>query len=72
MKKLLFIVLLLVMAVSVSIAQDTVTLTLLVDDGEINLTQNQALVDAYMEQNPDVEIIIETRPGGADLSLIHI
>jgi raffinose/stachyose/melibiose transport system substrate-binding protein len=66
MKKLLFLVLLLVMIAPVATAQDTVTLTLLVDDGEINLAQNQALVDAYMAQNPDVEIIIETRPGGAD------
>jgi raffinose/stachyose/melibiose transport system substrate-binding protein len=61
----LLVVLLFIIA-PVAMAQDTVTLTLLVDDGEINLTPNQALVDAYIAQNPNETIIIETRPGGAD------
>lgn len=66
MRKLLFSVLLLVLLVPISMAQDTVTLTYLVDDAEINLTMNQALVDEFMAQNPDVNIIVETRPGGAE------
>jgi len=68
MRKLLFFVLVLglVMGASVSMAQDSVTLTYLVDDSLNNTTRTAALAEAYMEQNPNVEIIIETRPGGAD------
>ena len=66
MRKLVLLVLLLALLTTVAIAQDTVTLVLLVDDGETNLAQNQALVDAYMALNPNVSIEIETRPGGAD------
>lgn len=65
MKKLLISVLILMLA-SVSFAQDTVTLTWLVDDSVPTIARSEALATAYMEQNPTVEIIIETRPGGAD------
>lgn len=66
MKKLLFIVLLLVMIAPVSIAQDSVTLTYLVDESQNTVDTSTALAEAFMEQNPNVEIIIETRPGGGD------
>ena len=66
MRKLLLLVLLLVMIARVAIAQDTVTLTYLVDESQNSVDTSTALANAYMEQNPNVEIIIETRPGGAD------
>lgn len=66
MRKLLLLVLLLVMIAPVAIAQDTVTLTYLVDESQNTVDTSTALANAYMEQNPNVEIIIETRPGGAD------
>ena len=47
-------------------AGETVTLTFLVDDTQNSIDTSQALVDAFMEQNPGVTIEIETRPGGAD------
>ena len=47
-------------------AGETVTLTFLVDDTQNTIDTSQALVDAFMEQNPGVAIEIETRPGGAD------
>ena len=66
MRKLLLLVLMLVMIAPVAIAQDTVTLTYLVDESQNTVDTSTALANAYMEQNPNVEIIIETRPGGAD------
>lgn len=66
MRKLLFLVLVLVMIAPVSFAQDTVTLTYLVDESQNTVDTTTALADAFMAQNPNVEIIIETRPGGAD------
>ncbi len=66
MRKLLFLVLVLVMIAPVSMAQDTVTLTYLVDESQNTVDTATALVEAFVAQNPDVEIIIETRPGGAD------
>lgn len=47
-------------------AEETVTLTYLVDNSEANSTTAQALADAYMAEHPNVVIIVETRPGGSD------
>lgn len=67
MKKILFSVLILMVFASVSIAQDEeVTLTYLVDDSEINSTTATVLAEAYMEQHPNVTIVIELRPGGTE------
>lgn len=66
MRKLLLLVLVLVLIVPVSMAQESVTLTYLVDESQNSIDTATALAEAYMEQNPNVEIIIETRPGGAD------
>jgi raffinose/stachyose/melibiose transport system substrate-binding protein len=46
--------------------EETVTLTYLVDDNATNQAMNIALVEAYMEQHPNVEIVIESRPGGGE------
>lgn len=67
MKKLLVSVLMLMLLASVSFAQnEEVTLTYLVDNSEINSTIATVLAEAYMEQNPNVTIIIEERPGGTE------
>ena len=66
MKKLLFSVLVLMMIASVSVAQDSVSLTYLVDESQNTVDTTTALAEAFMEMNSGVEIIIETRPGGAD------
>lgn len=66
MRKFLFVILMLILAIPAVSAQDTVTLTWLVDDTVSTVSRSNALADAYMAQNPNVEIIIETRPGGAD------
>lgn len=67
MKKVLFSVLVLMLIASVSFAQDEeVTLTYLVDNSEINSTIATVLAEAYMEENPNVTIIIEERPGGTE------
>lgn len=67
MRKLLLSILVLMMIASVSVAQDEeVTLTYLVDDSVPTVARSTALAEAYMEMNPNVEIIIETRPGGAE------
>lgn len=47
-------------------AAEPVTLTYLVDDNATNQAMNQALVDAYMAQHPNVTITIESRPGGGE------
>jgi raffinose/stachyose/melibiose transport system substrate-binding protein len=66
MKRLLLVILMLMVS-SVSWAQDdAVTLTYLVDNSEINSTIAIVLAEAYMEQNPNVTIIIEERPGGTE------
>ena len=43
-----------------------VELDFLIDDGEDTRLQAEALVAAYTEQNPDVSIAIESRPGGSE------
>lgn len=66
MRKLLLLVLILVMIAPVSFAQASVTLTYLVDESQNTVDTATALAEAFMAQNPNIEIVIETRPGGAD------
>jgi raffinose/stachyose/melibiose transport system substrate-binding protein len=47
-------------------ADGPVTLTLLADNSESTLLPTQALVDAFMAENPDITIEVETRPQGAE------
>ena len=42
------------------------SLTFLVDNGEATVATAQALVDAFVAENPDISIEVETRPQGAD------
>ena len=42
------------------------SLTFLVDNGEATVATAEALADAFMEENPDIKIEVETRPQGAD------
>jgi raffinose/stachyose/melibiose transport system substrate-binding protein len=65
-RKVCFLLLLLVLSVSAVSAQDSVTLTYLVDDSQNSQDMAQALADAYMAQHPDVTITIESRPGGTE------
>jgi raffinose/stachyose/melibiose transport system substrate-binding protein len=62
--------LLLLLALGVSAvninAQEAVSLIYFVDDSQANSTMAKALADAFMAQNPNVTITIETRPGGTD------
>jgi raffinose/stachyose/melibiose transport system substrate-binding protein len=64
----LFMSILLVLLLSVIAvrAQDAITLNYLVGEDPVNLAMTQALADAYMEQNPNVTIVIENRPGGTE------
>ena len=69
MRKLQFFVLalMLVMGASLAMAQDEeVTLTYLVDNSQNTVTRATALAEAYMEMHPNVTIIVEERPGGAE------
>lgn len=66
MRKLLLIVLVLVMIAPATVAQEEITLTYLVDESQNTVDTATALAEAFMEQNPNVTIEIETRPGGAD------
>ena len=43
-----------------------VTLSYLVDNQEATVETADALADAFMEENPDITIEVETRPQGAD------
>ncbi|NUQ88501.1 MAG: carbohydrate ABC transporter substrate-binding protein, partial [Glycomyces artemisiae] len=45
---------------------DDGTLNILIDNSEATGQLMQALVDAYTEANPDVEIELELRPGGSE------
>jgi raffinose/stachyose/melibiose transport system substrate-binding protein len=45
---------------------DSVTLTYLITNLEQVITENEALVEAFEAQNPDIHIEIETRPGGTE------
>jgi len=73
-RKVLFLLLLSLLVVSAATAQDTVTLTYLVDDSQNSqdmakaLVQDmaKALVEAFTAQNPNITINIESRPGGTD------
>ena len=42
------------------------SLTFLVDNGEATVATAEALVEAFVEKNPDISIEVETRPQGAD------
>ncbi len=67
MKRLvLFVVLLMVLSVSAAAAQESVSLTYLVDESQNSQDMAQALVDAFMAQNPNITITIESRPGGTE------
>jgi len=65
-RKVLFLLLLSLLVVSAATAQDTVTLTYLVDDSQNSQDMAKALVEAFMAQNPNITINIESRPGGTD------
>lgn len=65
-RKPLFLLLLLVLSVSAVYAQDSVTLTYLVDESQNSQDMARALVEAYTAQNPNVTINIESRPGGTE------
>lgn len=69
-RKLLYLVLLFVLAATplapVVKAQDSVTLSYLVDDTESTIAKTTALAEAYMTLHPNVTIEIETRPGGTE------
>jgi raffinose/stachyose/melibiose transport system substrate-binding protein len=56
----------LALGVSAATAQDSVTLTYLVDNSQNTVDTSQALADAYMALHPNVTITIEQRPGGTD------
>jgi raffinose/stachyose/melibiose transport system substrate-binding protein len=56
----------LLLGVSAAAAQDSVTLTYLVDESQNSLDTTQALADAYTALNPNVTILIESRPGGTE------
>lgn len=45
---------------------EEVSLTILVDNTDNSIDTTQALIDAYVAENPNVSIDIETRPGGAE------
>ena len=45
---------------------EEVSLTILVDNTDNSINTTQALIDAYVADNPNVSIEIETRPGGAE------
>lgn len=45
---------------------ENVSLTILVDNTDNSINTTQALIDAYVAENPNVSITIETRPGGAE------
>jgi raffinose/stachyose/melibiose transport system substrate-binding protein len=64
--KALFLLVLLVLSFSAVGAQDTVSLVYLVDESQNSQDTALALAEAFMVQNPNVSITIESRPGGAD------
>lgn len=66
MNKMLIPLLALLTTAAVAVAQDDVTLTYLVDDTQATTTTAQALADAFMAQNPEVDIELELRPSGAE------
>jgi raffinose/stachyose/melibiose transport system substrate-binding protein len=66
MKRIVLFLLVFVLSVSVVAAQDSVTITVLVDDSQQSLLQTQALVDAFTAENPNITINIETRLQGTE------
>jgi len=65
-RKLFFVLLLVVLGISAVSAQDPVTLTYLVDESQNSQDMAKALADAYTALNPNVTITIESRPGGTE------
>lgn len=65
-RKLFFVLLLVVLGISAVSAQDSVTLTYLVDESQNSQDMAKALADAYTALNPNVTITIESRPGGTE------
>lgn len=49
-----------------SAEEGPVELSFLVDDTDVTVRTTQALVDAFMAENDDITINIETRPGGGE------
>jgi raffinose/stachyose/melibiose transport system substrate-binding protein len=47
-------------------SEEAITLTFLVDDTQNTVDTSTALAEAFMEQNPNVTIEIEQRPGGGE------
>ncbi len=67
MKRLaLFVVLLMALSISAVSAQESVSLTYLVDESQNSQDTAQALIDAFVAQNPNISITIESRPGGTE------
>jgi raffinose/stachyose/melibiose transport system substrate-binding protein len=53
-------------ALATAATAQEVTLTMLIDSSPDTVAQTEALTEAYMEKNPDVEFEIEQRPGGSE------
>jgi len=62
----LFLIFVLALSVSAVAAQDSVTLTVLIDDTELAVRDTEALTTAFTERNPNVTFDIELRPQGAE------
>lgn len=62
----LVVVLIAIPVASTAMAQNTITLTYLVDESQANSSMATALAEAYMAQHPNVEIQVELRPGGTE------
>lgn len=65
-RRVIFVVLVLALGVSMISAQESVSLTYLVDESQNSQDVARALADAYMAMNPNVTITIESRPGGTE------
>lgn len=65
-RKLFFVLLLVVLGISTVAAQDPVTLIYLVDESQNSQDMAKALADAYTALHPNVTITIESRPGGTE------
>lgn len=62
----LFLFLLTVSAVPSTSAQEAVTLTYLINEGQTSEARAKALVAAFTAKNPNITIQIELRPGGTE------
>lgn len=65
-RRVLFLVLVMALGVSMISAQESVSLTYLVDESQNSQDVANALADAYMAEHPNVTITIESRPGGTE------